>query len=1337
MVDYTNFYLQVLVPGLIPRSSNPVVNIGSNFYFDASNVTAPNHITLPNKTGTLATLEDLAGLGGSGVSLATVATSGLYSDLMGLPTYATTTVGGLMSATDKTKLNGIAVGATVNSTDAFLLDRTNHTGSQAISTVSGLQSTLDNKAPVDSPTFTGTPTGPTPFTSDNTTKLATTAFVKSNISALGTGQLLTNVDKTKLDGIAVGATSNSADVVLLNRANHTGTQAISTVTGLQTALDGKAPIASPAFTGNPVAPTPLTADNTMSIATTAFVKSNLATLGSGQLLSTADKIKLDGIATGATANSPDTTLLNRANHTGTQSVSTITGLQTTLDGKAPIDSPTFTGTPVAPTPLTNDNTTKLATTAFVQSNISALGSGQLLSVADKSKLDGIASGATANSSDATLLNRANHTGSQAISTVTGLQTALDNKAPIASPAFTGVPTAPTAATSDNSTAIATTAFVQANIATVSGGSGGGLSPADRTKLDGIQAGATANSTDAFLLNRANHTGTQSISTVSGLQTALDAKAPIDSPTFTGNPVAPTPLTTDNTTSIATTAYVKSNIAALGSGQLLSASDKTKLDGIASGATANSTDAFLLNRTNHTGSQAISTVTGLQTSLDSKAPVDSPTFTGTPTGPTVVSSDNSTKLATTAFVKANLPSLGTMSTQNANAVSVTGGTLSNVTLSTAALGTPVSGNLLNCTNLPVSSGISGLGSGVSGWLADPSSANLYSTLTSKSGTGGSAVFSVAPSLSSPVLTGTVSLPTTSGSILFTGVGGVLAENNTKLYWDATNSRFGLSTVAPRTAFDISNDPLWDGITMSAVTAVASDTGGTVPAGTYYFKVVATTKGGVTAGSAETTGATITTSTGKVTLTWSAVPGATTYNIYRTTTSGTYTSPSQIGQTSSLSFVWSGGTNISGGTPGTTEVVATITNSKLFFNDLYTTTGPNYASFNFNTVSAVTANTTDAINNMRLLYTVTADNPYNHGARRGLFIQNAFGGSGTAGATIGITSNALYYGSGASAGNTVGIQANALVQGTNTITMGQVSGIVATATATTAGKVNTVIGVSGTGSSNNLGDISGGIGQAYGGYFVGGHTSNNKTADAVWGTYGIAAVGGLNSVATRIEGGYFQATIGNAAGGAASSAGTQRGVEGWAFVQSTGTTAVSEGGTFSVTNYGNITDRAHGLTSYIYNDTPNTLSIAKGLDVTIYRTSGTITTSYGIYIGTIQGTNTYGVFQADSTVKNKFSGVTSFNGVQQAITTKSSDYTVTSSDYTVLVDTTSANVTITLPDANNNTGAVFVIKKIAADNTVTINTTSSQPIDGSLTYTLTSNFSKVTVQSTGGSSWYVIG
>lgn len=67
-----------------------------------------------------------------------------------------------------------------------------------------------------------------------------------------------------------------------------------------------------------------------------------------------------------------------------------------------------------------------------------------------------------------------------------------------------------------------------NAAKVDKVAGKGLSTEDYTtaeknKLAGIASGATANATDAQLRDRATHTGTQAISTVTGLQGALDAK----------------------------------------------------------------------------------------------------------------------------------------------------------------------------------------------------------------------------------------------------------------------------------------------------------------------------------------------------------------------------------------------------------------------------------------------------------------------------------------------------------------------------------------------------------------------------------------------------------------------------------------------------------------------------------------------------------------------------------------------------------------------------------------------------------------------------------------------
>lgn len=72
-----------------------------------------------------------------------------------------------------------------------------------------------------------------------------------------------------------------------------------------------------------------------------------------------------------------------------------------------------------------------------------------------------------------------------------------------------------------------------------------------------------------------------------------------------------------------------------------------------------------------------------------------------------------------------------------------------TLPNVALSTPTSGTLTNCTGLPVSTGISGLGTGIATWLATPSSANLLSALTTKTGTGLS-VFGTSPTLTTPTI-----------------------------------------------------------------------------------------------------------------------------------------------------------------------------------------------------------------------------------------------------------------------------------------------------------------------------------------------------------------------------------------------------------------------------------------------------------------------------------------------------------------------------------------------------------------------------------------------------------
>jgi hypothetical protein len=68
----------------------------------------------------------------------------------------------------------------------------------------------------------------------------------------------------------------------------------------------------------------------------------------------------------------------------------------------------------------------------------------------------------------------------------------------------------------------------------------------------------------------------------------------------------------------------------------------------------------------------------------------------------------------------------------------------------ALGTPASGTLSSCTGLPISTGVSGLGTGVATFLGTPSSANLAAALTDETGSG-SAVFATSPTVNNPTVT----------------------------------------------------------------------------------------------------------------------------------------------------------------------------------------------------------------------------------------------------------------------------------------------------------------------------------------------------------------------------------------------------------------------------------------------------------------------------------------------------------------------------------------------------------------------------------------------------------
>jgi len=343
-------------------------------------------------------------------------------------------------------------------------------------------------APIFSPVFGGCPRAPTPDESSNNSRLATTAFVQRNAVIYIQNLLDEHPFVFTFNG-------RSGEVVL--------TEQDILAAGGGTVFD------SVALTGIPTAPTAPVGTNTTQLATTAFVMQAFAANTTFAPLNSPDFI---GFPSGPTAPLGTSTgqlattafVMNAVSEAtaGVASFNTRTGAVTLLEtdiiaaGGAPLASPAFTGTPTAPTAVPGTANTQIATTAFV----AALGA-----VSSFNARTG-----------AVVLTTADITGA--------------GGAPLASPALTGNPTAPTPAPGDSDTSIATTAYVMAAIAA-----------GTVYTFNGRSGAVQLNSSD--------------ISAAGG--------APSVSPAFTGNPTAPTAAPGTNTTQLATTAFVMAALAAGG------------------------------------------------------------------------------------------------------------------------------------------------------------------------------------------------------------------------------------------------------------------------------------------------------------------------------------------------------------------------------------------------------------------------------------------------------------------------------------------------------------------------------------------------------------------------------------------------------------------------------------------------------------------------------------------------------------------------------------------------------------------------------------------------------
>ena len=275
--------------------------------------------------------------------------------------------------------------------------------------------------------------------------------------------------------------------------------------------------------------------------------------------------------TGVTATAAQINILNGATLSTTELnyVDGVTSaIQTQIDLKAPLASPTFTGTVTVPTPIGD---TTAATKLYVDTTASTTASnaGTALSnhEADTTNIHGIADTSilVTTTGTQTLTNKTitspaglvkgdvglgnvdnTSDASKPISTAT--QTALDLKAPLASPTFTGTVTIPTGAS-----ITAPTGLVKGDV---------GLGNVDNTS-NATERAATATLTNKTLtspvintptgivkgdvgLGNVDNTSDASKPVSTATQTALDLKANLNSPTFTGTVTLP-----DNTVALGT------------------------------------------------------------------------------------------------------------------------------------------------------------------------------------------------------------------------------------------------------------------------------------------------------------------------------------------------------------------------------------------------------------------------------------------------------------------------------------------------------------------------------------------------------------------------------------------------------------------------------------------------------------------------------------------------------------------------------------------------------------------------------------------------------------------
>jgi len=201
-----------------------------------------------------------------------------------------------------------------------------------------------------------------------------------------------------------------------------------------------------------------------------------------------------------------------------------------------------------------------------------------------------------------------------------------------------------------------------------------------------------------------------------------------------------------------------------------------------------------------------------------------------TSPTLVTPILGTPTSVTLTNATGLPvstGVSGLGTGVATALAVNVGTGGAFIVNGGALGTPSSGTLTNVSGLPISTGVSGLGTGIATFLGTPTSANLAAAITNETGSG-NLVFATSPTLVTPAL-GTPSsglMTNVTGLPLSTGVTGTLPIANGGTGQTSALTQYGVVYGASTTAMGITGAGT-TGQVLVATTSGAPSWSSTIP------------------------------------------------------------------------------------------------------------------------------------------------------------------------------------------------------------------------------------------------------------------------------------------------------------------------------------------------------------------------------------------------------------------------------------------------------------------------------------------------------------------------------